>query len=478
MPALTAAVVGIAALEVLAARAGLLRAGPSPQPGQPSRRGLLALGGAGVGAAALGGTGQALIARNQPSTITLPAAAEPLPPLAKGVEVGKAGVSPFVTPNGDFYRIDTALLAPRVHPGDWTLTIDGDVPDGFTLDIDELLDLPMVERDITLNCVSSEVGGDLVGHARWLGVPTRELLSRAGIDDDPRDPDLQVLSTSTDGMTISTPLSALLDDRGALVAVGMNGAPLPREHGFPARLVTPGLYGFVGATKWLTRMTVTRYDADPAYWTERDWATDGTVKTQSRIDTLSPLARIEAGRTVIGGVAWAQRRGIERVEVRVDDGPWRRATLGAEANVDCWRQWFLPWGATEGRHDITVRATGGEGEVQALASAAALVLGGGVATWQAETADGGTVEVIHSDSVGRSVLRVEGLADPGEGKAYQAWLQDDEGHLSPAGVMDDSDGEMVLDGDLEDAEGVGVSAEPAAGSEQPTSDPIALVELG
>ncbi|HIZ99557.1 MAG TPA: molybdopterin-dependent oxidoreductase [Candidatus Janibacter merdipullorum] len=364
MPALTAAVVGIAALEVLAARAGLLRAGPSPRPGQPSRRGLLALGGAGVGAAALGGTGQALIARNQPSTIGLPAAAEPLPPLAKGVEVGKAGVSPFVTPNGDFYRIDTALLAPRVDPGDWTLTIDGDVPDGFTLDIGELLSLPMVERDITLNCVSNEVGGDLIGHARWLGVPTRELLARAGLDEDPRDPDLQVLSTSTDGMTISTPLSALLDDRDALVAVGMNGAPLPREHGFPARLVTPGLYGFVGATKWLTRMTVTRYDAEPAYWTERDWATDGTVKTQSRIDTPAPLARIDAGRTIIGGVAWAQRRGIERVEVRVDDGPWRRATLGDEATVDCWRQWFLPWDATEGRHDLTVRATDGEGELQ------------------------------------------------------------------------------------------------------------------
>lgn len=369
LPALTAAVVGVLVLELLASRTGLLRPVDRASPGQPTRRGLLALGGAGVGAAALGAGGQTLIRRQAPVTLDLPTAAEPLPALAKGVDVGKAEIAPFVTPNSQFYRIDTALVVPRVEPGDWSLTIDGDVPDGFTLDIDELLDLPMVERDITLNCVSNEVGGDLIGHARWLGVPTRELLARAGLDHDPGNPDVQVLSTSTDGMTISTPLSALLDDRDALVAVGMNGTPLPREHGFPARLVTPGLYGFVGATKWLTRMTVTTYDAEPAYWTERDWATDGTVKTQSRVDTPRPLARLDAGRTVIGGVAWAQRRGIERVEVRVDDGPWRRATLGAEANVDCWRQWFIPWDATSGRHDISVRATDGDGTVQTTKTA-------------------------------------------------------------------------------------------------------------
>lgn len=369
LPALTAAVVGVLALELLVSRTGLLRPVEHASPGQPTRRGLIALGGVGVGAAALGAGGQTLIRRQAPVTLDLPTAAQPLPALAKGVEVGKPGIAPFVTPNSQFYRIDTALVVPRVEPGDWSLTIDGDVPRELTMDMEELLDLPMVERDITLNCVSNEIGGDLIGHARWLGVPTRELLARAGIDRDPGNPDLQVLSTSTDGMTISTPLSALLDDRDALVAVGMNGTPLPREHGFPARLITPGLYGFVGATKWLTRMTVTRYDAEPAYWTERDWATDGTVKTQSRVDTPRPLARIDAGRTVIGGVAWAQRRGIERVEVRVDDGPWRRATLGEEANVDCWRQWFLPWDATSGRHDITVRATDGDGRVQTTKTA-------------------------------------------------------------------------------------------------------------
>lgn len=363
LPALVAAVVGVLTLDFLIARVAPKNASHA-RPDQPTRRRLFALGGTGVAALAMGGAGQGLISRSKPPTLALPAPADPLPPVAKGVTLGKEGISSFVTPNRDFYRIDTALLAPSVDPADWSLTIDGDVPKGFTLDIDELLGLPMVERDITLNCVSNEVGGSYIGSARWLGVPTRELLARAGIDTDPKDPDLQVLSTSTDGMTISTPLSALLDDRDALVAVGMNGSALPREHGFPARLVTPGLYGFVGATKWLTKMTVTRYDAASAYWTDREWAIDGRVRTQARIDTPKALRRIPAGRTVIGGVAWAQRRGISKVEVRIDDGPWRRATLGAEANIDCWRQWYLQWDATSGRHDVVVRATDGDGEVQ------------------------------------------------------------------------------------------------------------------
>lgn len=363
LPALVAAVVGVAALELLVTCTGLLRQGHAV-PGEPTRRGVLALGGAGIGAAALGAGGQALVQRRAPTTITLPTPVDPLPPLAKGVDLGKAGISPFVTPTKEFYRIDTALLVPKVDPRDWSLTIDGDVPTPFTVDFDELLAMPAVERDITLNCVSNPVGGPYIGNARWLGVLTRELFARAGLDGDPRNPDLQVLSTSSDGMTISTPLTALLDDRDALVAVGMNGTPLAAERGFPARLLTPRLYGFVGATKWLTRMTVTRYDEQPAYWTERGWATDGTVKTQSRIDTPAPLGRLEPGRTTIGGVAWAQGRGIDRVEVRIDDGPWQRTTLGAEADIDCWRQWFLPWDATDGRHDLTVRATDGTGEVQ------------------------------------------------------------------------------------------------------------------
>lgn len=368
VPALVAAVVGVVALELLVARTGLTRTAPAV-PGEPSRRGVLALGGAGIGAVALGAGGQALATRRAPVTITLPTPTDPLPPLAKGVDLGKAGISPFVTPNADFYRIDTALFVPKVDPRDWSLTIDGDVPSSFTIDLDQLFAMDVVERDITLNCVSNPVGGPYISSTRWLGVRTRDLFARAGLTDDPGNPDLQVLSTSTDGMTISTPLSALLDDRDALVAFGMDGSPLPADHGFPARLVTPGLYGFVGATKWLTRMTVTRYDERAAYWTERGWVTDGTVKTQARIDTPSPLARLDPGRHTIGGVAWAQGRGIDRVEVRVDDGPWQRATLGEEANVDCWRQWFLPWEATDGRHDLTVRATDGTGEVQTTRTA-------------------------------------------------------------------------------------------------------------
>lgn len=324
----------------------------------------MTLGGVGIAAVALGGAGQVLITRNRPPTLSLPAPATPLRALPAGVTLGQPGITPFITANAGFYRIDTALITPRVDPTDWSLTVDGEVPRGFSLSIDELLAMPMVEHDITLNCVSNEVGGPYIGTARWLGVPTRDLLARAGLEKDPRDPNLQVLSTSTDGMTISTPLSALLDDRGALVAVGMNGTQLPREHGFPARLVTPGLYGFVGATKWLTRMTVTRYDAATAYWTERGWATDGTVRTQARIDTPRDGRSVAAGRIPIGGVAWAQGRGIDRVEVQVDDGPWQRATLGLEANIDCWRQWYLPWDATPGRHAITVRATDGTGQIQ------------------------------------------------------------------------------------------------------------------
>ncbi len=220
--------------------------------------------------------------------------------------------------------------------------------------------MPMVERDITLTCVSNEVGGPYTGAARWLGVRTKDLLERAGV----RPGADQILSHSTEGMTISTPVQALTDDREALVAVGMNGEPLPNRHGFPARLVTPGLYGFVGATKWLTRMEATTYAAKRAYWTERDWATDAPILTQSRIDTPRGLDRRDAGQVMIGGVAWAQQRGIAQVEVRVDDGPWQVATLGPDAGIDYWRQWYLAWDAAPGRHSLSVRATDLLGELQ------------------------------------------------------------------------------------------------------------------
>jgi DMSO/TMAO reductase YedYZ molybdopterin-dependent catalytic subunit len=230
----------------------------------------------------------------------------------------------------------------------------------LSLGYDDLRDLAVEEHDITLTCVSNTVGGKLVGAARWLGVPVTTLLEMAG----PSPEADQVLSVDVDDFKISTPLAVLTDGRPALVAIGMNGEPLPRAHGFPARLVTPGLYGFVGATKWLSRLTVTTYAKDQAYWTKRDWATDAPIKLSSRIDTPKPLSTIRRGRRAIGGVAWAQHHGVARVEVRIDGGPWREATLGPDAGIDYWRQWYLPWDATPGAHMLAVRATDRDGTVQ------------------------------------------------------------------------------------------------------------------
>ena len=329
--------------------------------GSSGRRHVLAAA-AGLGAiAATGGAlGQVVARGGSPSAVALPAAAEPLGVLPKGLEETVRGIAAFRTPNEQFYRIDTSLIIPRVSTDGWSLTIDGDVDSPFEISYEELLAMPMVERDITLTCVSNEVGGQYVGGARWLGVRTKDLLARAGV----RGGADQVLSHSTEGMTISTPIQALSDDREALVAVGMNGQPLPAVHGFPARLVTPGLYGFVGATKWLTRMEVTTYAAKQAYWTERDWATDAPILTQSRIDTPRGLNRVKAGEVVVGGVAWAQQRGIAKVEVRVDSGEWQQVELGADAGIDYWRQWYFAWDAKPGRHDLTVRATDLDGETQ------------------------------------------------------------------------------------------------------------------
>ena len=250
---------------------------------------------------------------------------------------------------------------------DWTLTIDGDVEQEVRLTFDELAAMPLIERDITLTCVSNDVGGGYVGAARWRGVRLTDLLDRAGIDATGAD---QILSTDVDGMTISTPLDLATDGRDAMIALGMNGEALPREHGFPARMVVPGLYGFVSATKWITRMTLTTYAEQEAYWTERDWAVDAPIKTSSRIDTPRPLSTIDPGRTVIGGVAWAQHAGgIERVEVRVDGGAWQEARLGPDGGQDYWRQWYLPWTAEKGQHSLAVRAVNGRDEQQTAARA-------------------------------------------------------------------------------------------------------------
>ncbi|MDP3894143.1 molybdopterin-dependent oxidoreductase, partial [Nocardioides sp.] len=301
--------------------------------------------------------------RTRIGDIVLPKAADPLDPLPTGLEAEHPGISSFQTPNEEFYRVDTNLTVPVVDIPGWTLTIDGDVDNELTLSFDDLTAMPLVERDITLTCVSNEVGGTYVGAARWLGVPLADLMERAGVGSTAD----QILSTAVDGFTISTPLAVALDGRDTMIAIGMNGEPLPRANGFPARLVTPGIYGFVGATKWLTRLTLTTYAAQEAYWTERDWATDAPIKISSRVDTPKPLSTVDAGKQVIGGVAWAQDRGIGKVEVRIDGGRWQEAELGPDAGVDYWRQWFLPWDAATGRHMIAVRATDLDGEVQTAA---------------------------------------------------------------------------------------------------------------
>jgi DMSO/TMAO reductase YedYZ molybdopterin-dependent catalytic subunit len=288
----------------------------------------------------------------------LPSPTEVLPPLPASVQAPVPGMTPFVTPNADFYRIDTAVLVPQVTAEEWTLSFDGMVRRPFTITYAELLEMPMVERDVTIMCVSNPIGGDLIGTARWLGTPLLPLLERAGIEPGAD----QLFSISIDGWTCSTPLDGLAE-REPLLAIAMNGEPLPIEHGFPVRMIIPGLYGFISATKWVTQITATTYAADPAYWTVRGWATDAPVLTGSRIDL--PDGSLSVGQTAIGGVAWAMDGdGISRVEVSIDDGPWQDAQLAEQPNPRTWRQWWLEWEATPGRHSIAVRATNGLGETQ------------------------------------------------------------------------------------------------------------------
>jgi hypothetical protein len=230
----------------------------------------------------------------------------------------------------------------------------------FTVSYADLLAMPMIERYITLACVSNDVGGGLIGNARWLGVPLKGLLERAG----PLPGADQVVGRSADGFTVGTPTEVLMDGRDALVAVGMNGEPLPIEHGFPVRLVVPGLYGYVSATKWLTELELTSFHDFSAYWVPRGWAAQAPIKTESRIDTPRDGSRPKGGQVTVAGVAWAQHRGISKVEVQVDDGPWQPATLGPVPSVDTWRQWSFAWTASKGKHRLTVRATDNSGALQ------------------------------------------------------------------------------------------------------------------
>jgi DMSO/TMAO reductase YedYZ molybdopterin-dependent catalytic subunit len=349
-----------------AARATAAAAGPGPA----GRRAFLLRSGAFIGASfaaagALGGVGRWLDRRFSASesraAVTLPSPVGPLADLPASVQADAlAGVTPFITPNDRFYRIDTALGAPQVTTEDYRLRITGMVDEEIELTYEDLLGLDMIERDITLTCVSNEIGGRLVGNARWLGTRLDALLARAGVQAGAD----QVVGRSVDGYECGFPVSVAMDGRDAIVAVAMNGEPLPIDHGFPARLIVPGLYGYVSATKWLTEIELTTFAELDHYWRRRGWAGEAPIKLMSRIDTPKGLARVAPGTVPVAGVAWAQHTGIAGVEVRVDDGDWQPAQLAAAPSADTWVQWMWPWEATSGRHSVTVRAIDADGAIQ------------------------------------------------------------------------------------------------------------------
>jgi DMSO/TMAO reductase YedYZ molybdopterin-dependent catalytic subunit len=326
----------------------------------------MALGVAGVGGLAVSQLLPDSVTEATRRAIKIPTPADRAQAIPAGVTADVQGVSRFVTPNPSFYRVDTLLTVPKVDPRSWELRIHGMVDRELRLNFADLLNRRLIERDITLTCVSNEVGGPYVGNARWIGVPIAELLREAGVQGDAD----AVKSTSVDGLTIGTPLKALTDGRDAILALGMNGEPLPFEHGFPVRMVVPGLYGYVSATKWIVDFEVTKFSDFSAYWTDRGWSVEAPIKTSSRIDVPKGFARIKAGPAVAAGTAWAQRRGITKVEVQVDDGDWQPAKLAAEDTIDTWRQWTFRWDATPGNHTLTVRATDSTGEVQTADRAA------------------------------------------------------------------------------------------------------------
>ncbi|MEU7123580.1 molybdopterin-dependent oxidoreductase [Streptomyces zaomyceticus] len=374
VPSLIGGLIGAVLLYVLS---GLLTAVPQNGDGVAGgawnrRRFLVATGAAAFGGTVAGGLGRALNSSRAQgavasrAAVVLPRPASPALPVPRGAALRVPDVSPFATPNKDFYRVDTALVVPKVATESWALRIHGrGVRRELRLSFDDLLGRKLIERDITLTCVSNEVGGPYVGNARWLGVRLSDLLAEAGV----RPPSLggpadQLVARSVDGMTLGTPVEDVMDGRDAMLAVGMNGEPLPFEHGFPVRMLVPGLYGYVSACKWIEDIELTTFDAYDPYWVRRKWARKAPIKTQARIDTPKPFGRPKTGTVRVAGVAWAQHRGIDRVEIRVDDGPWQSADLATEATRDTWRPWSYPWQATPGTHTLTVRATDRTGQTQ------------------------------------------------------------------------------------------------------------------
>jgi DMSO/TMAO reductase YedYZ molybdopterin-dependent catalytic subunit len=335
------------------------------EPEGPGRRRFIAAGAATAGAAAGAGlvgrllTEQSSVASAQKS-LRIPRPSVTTQALPPGVDLHIPGLAPFVTSDASFYRVDTALVLPQVNPSSWQLRIHGMVSREITLTFDQLIKRPLIEDYITLCCVSNPVDGPYIGNAKWLGASLAAVLREAGIKAGAD----QLLCTSVDGFTSGTPVQTVMDGRDALLAVAMNGQPLPVAHGFPARMVVPGLYGYVSATKWVTDIEVTTFAGNYAYWAQRGWSQQAPIKTECRIDVPDGLDEIRAGTTAVAGVAWAQHKGIEAVEVRVDRGPWQQARLAAVPGLDTWRQWVWEWQAVSGPHLLEARATDKTGYTQ------------------------------------------------------------------------------------------------------------------
>ena len=338
---------------------------PDDEKGQAlSRRRMIKLVSAVAVATAVAGTASELLASRHRrrreldrlrASLRLPTRRLPTPP---GVDLSVDGQPPWRTSNRSFYRIDTALSPPLIDPTEWSLRIHGMVDRELTVTYQDLLDRGLRDAWVTLCCVSNPVGGDLISNTVFSGVPMKDLLDETGVESDAD----MLLSTSEDGWTCGTPLATITDGRDALLAVGMDGVPLPVEHGFPVRQVVPGLYGYVSATKWVTDWEVTRFDEADAYWTTRGWSARGPIKTHSRIDV--PRDSVDAGSVTVAGVAWAQHTGITKVEVRVDDGGWKEAELASVPSQDTWVQWHWQWDAEPGEHRLQVRATDKTGYTQ------------------------------------------------------------------------------------------------------------------
>lgn len=359
VPTVAGAACGVATLRWLSRRPR-----PDHEP-DAGRRRLVVLGLLGLGV--VSGVAGAVITRLVHSvaadrnSFALPRPRTSAPPIPADVQPNGVALPSFITASADFYRVDTALVVPQLSHGDWRLHIHGMVDHEATYSFDDLARFEVVEKVTTLTCVSNPVGGDLISTGVWTGYRVADLLAAAGVHTDAD----MVLSTSIDGFTAGTPVQALTDGRDALLAIGLNGQPLPIEHGYPARLVVPGLYGYVSATKWVVDMELTRFDRASAYWTRQGWAPRAPIKTESRIDVPKDGQKVPMGPVVFGGVAWAQNRGVRAVEVRIDDGPWQPAQQGASYSNETWRLWSFPWQAkSPGRHTITVRATDNAGAVQ------------------------------------------------------------------------------------------------------------------